>query len=172
MLAAVLFVDAPRLAPRALGLSTLVAVIVIGAVGLMLCAVFALLSAPDLALTQLLVEMVTIALMMMALNYLPKQSKQARTPFRRWRDAGISAAAGIGIFALAKFAHDPVAFVLLTGLVFFAWGEIYSLFPATTGEIVHVDGGFHAVDSSDMAFKSATRAAMQEALAKADPVMG
>ena len=79
----------------------LTALIVIGAVGLMLCAVFALLSAPDLALTQLLVEMVTIALMMMALNYLPKQSKQARTPFRRWRDAGISAAAGIGIFALA-----------------------------------------------------------------------
>ena len=41
---------------------------------------------------------------------------------------------GIGIFALAAFAHDPVAFVLLTGLVFFAWGEIYSLFPATTGD--------------------------------------
>ena len=29
---------------------------------------------------------------------------------------------------------DPVAFVMLTGLVFFAWGEIYSLFPATCGD--------------------------------------
>jgi len=38
---------------------------------------------------------------------------------------------GIGIFALAKFGSDPVAFVILSGLVFFAWGEIYSLFPAT-----------------------------------------
>jgi OFA family oxalate/formate antiporter-like MFS transporter len=38
---------------------------------------------------------------------------------------------GIGIFALAKFGGDPVAFVILSGLVFFAWGEIYSLFPAT-----------------------------------------
>ena len=38
---------------------------------------------------------------------------------------------GIGIFALAKFGTDPVAFVILSGLVFFAWGEIYSLFPAT-----------------------------------------
>jgi OFA family oxalate/formate antiporter-like MFS transporter len=38
---------------------------------------------------------------------------------------------GIGIFALAKFGNDPVLFVILSGLVFFAWGEIYSLFPAT-----------------------------------------
>jgi MFS transporter, OFA family, oxalate/formate antiporter len=38
---------------------------------------------------------------------------------------------GIGILALAKFGTDPVSFVILSGLVFFAWGEIYSLFPAT-----------------------------------------
>jgi OFA family oxalate/formate antiporter-like MFS transporter len=38
---------------------------------------------------------------------------------------------GLGIFALAKMGESPVAFVLLTGLVFFAWGEIFSLFPAT-----------------------------------------
>ena len=37
----------------------------------------------------------------------------------------------VGIVALAQFGHDPVLFVLLTGLVFFAWGEIYSLFPST-----------------------------------------
>ena len=30
--------------------------------------------------------------------------------------------------------HDPVLFVLLTGLVFFAWGEIYSLFPSTCAD--------------------------------------
>jgi len=38
---------------------------------------------------------------------------------------------GLGIFALYKFGSDPVFFVILSGLVFFAWGEIYSLFPAT-----------------------------------------
>ena len=38
---------------------------------------------------------------------------------------------GIGIIALANLGTNPVAFVLLSGLVFFAWGEIYSLFPAT-----------------------------------------
>ncbi|MFI4987595.1 MAG: oxalate/formate MFS antiporter [Alphaproteobacteria bacterium] len=38
---------------------------------------------------------------------------------------------GIGIFALYFFGKDPLAFVLLSGIVFFAWGEIYSLFPST-----------------------------------------
>lgn len=38
---------------------------------------------------------------------------------------------GIGIYALYKLGHDPVWFVLLSGFVFFAWGEIYSLFPST-----------------------------------------
>jgi MFS transporter, OFA family, oxalate/formate antiporter len=42
---------------------------------------------------------------------------------------------GIGIFALLYFASNPVLFVILSGLVFFAWGEIYSLFPATCTDI-------------------------------------
>ena len=41
---------------------------------------------------------------------------------------------GVGIYALAQMGQHPLAFVLLTGLVFFAWGEIYSLFPATCGD--------------------------------------
>jgi MFS transporter, OFA family, oxalate/formate antiporter len=41
---------------------------------------------------------------------------------------------GVGIYALSAFGQDPVLFVILTGLVFFAWGEIYSLFPATCGD--------------------------------------
>jgi OFA family oxalate/formate antiporter-like MFS transporter len=41
---------------------------------------------------------------------------------------------GVGILMLNRFGRDPVAFVLLTGFVFFAWGEIYSLFPATCGD--------------------------------------
>jgi len=39
-----------------------------------------------------------------------------------------------GIVMLSKYGHSPVAFVVLTGIVFFAWGEIYSLFPATCGD--------------------------------------
>src|SRR5262245_56211712 len=42
---------------------------------------------------------------------------------------------GIGIYALLSFANNPLMFVILSGLVFFAWGEIYSLFPATCTDI-------------------------------------
>jgi OFA family oxalate/formate antiporter-like MFS transporter len=44
-------------------------------------------------------------------------------------------AEGIGIYALFYLAGNPVVFVLLSGVVFFAWGEIYSLFPATCTDI-------------------------------------
>ena len=39
-----------------------------------------------------------------------------------------------GILALYHYGHNPVLFVVLTGLVFFAWGEIYSLFPSTCAD--------------------------------------
>jgi len=42
---------------------------------------------------------------------------------------------GIGIYALLLFANSPILFVLLSGLVFFAWGEIFALFPATCTDI-------------------------------------
>src|SRR5262249_55440369 len=42
---------------------------------------------------------------------------------------------GIGIYALLLVASHPVLFVILSGVVFFAWGEIYSLFPATCTDI-------------------------------------
>jgi OFA family oxalate/formate antiporter-like MFS transporter len=42
---------------------------------------------------------------------------------------------GIGIWLLAALGKDPILFVLLTGLVFFAWGEIYCLFPALCADL-------------------------------------
>src|SRR6185437_2005590 len=41
----------------------------------------------------------------------------------------------IGIWALSAFGQDPVMFVILSGVVFFAWGEIYSLFPSTCTDV-------------------------------------
>jgi OFA family oxalate/formate antiporter-like MFS transporter len=41
----------------------------------------------------------------------------------------------VGIWMLGMFGHDPVHFVILSGLVFFAWGEIYSLFPSTCTDV-------------------------------------
>lgn len=42
---------------------------------------------------------------------------------------------GIFIFLWMNLTTNPVAFVILTGLVFFSWGEIFSLFPATVGDL-------------------------------------
>jgi len=42
---------------------------------------------------------------------------------------------GAGILLLLRYLGNPTLFVILSGLVFFAWGEIYSLFPATCADI-------------------------------------
>jgi MFS transporter, OFA family, oxalate/formate antiporter len=41
---------------------------------------------------------------------------------------------GFSIYALIAVAADPTLFVLLAGLVFFAWGEIFALFPSTCAD--------------------------------------
>jgi len=41
---------------------------------------------------------------------------------------------GAAILLLSAFGQDPVLFVLFSAFVFFAWGEIYSLFPATNAD--------------------------------------
>ena len=40
----------------------------------------------------------------------------------------------LGILALGRYGGNPLAFVVLSGIVFFAWGEVYSLFSATAGD--------------------------------------
>ncbi|WP_455172148.1 oxalate/formate MFS antiporter [Azospirillum largimobile] len=41
---------------------------------------------------------------------------------------------GLGIIMLSKFGHDPMMFLILSGMVFLAWGEVYSLFSATSAD--------------------------------------
>ena len=43
-------------------------------------------------------------------------------------------AEGIGILYLDRYGRNPVLFVILAGLVFFAWGNIFSIFPALTSD--------------------------------------
>jgi multicomponent K+:H+ antiporter subunit A len=79
------------------------ALLMLGAVGLVVSLAFVHFSAPDLALTQLLVEMATILLMMLALHWLPERSAPAAADgaWQRGRDAVIALAAGAGVAALA-----------------------------------------------------------------------
>jgi OFA family oxalate/formate antiporter-like MFS transporter len=41
----------------------------------------------------------------------------------------------IAVYALLQLINRPVWFVALSGLCFFAWGNIFSLFPAITGDL-------------------------------------
>ncbi|ANJ66733.1 monovalent cation/H+ antiporter subunit A [Halothiobacillus diazotrophicus] len=76
-------------------------------VGLGVALLFVRYSAPDLALTQLSVEVITIVLMLLALRYLPARGTSERGP-RQYRDIGIAALAGIGatILTYAVMSRD------------------------------------------------------------------
>jgi multicomponent K+:H+ antiporter subunit A len=78
-----------------------VALVTIGVVGLVVSLIFIKFSAPDLALTQLSVEVVTIVLLLLALYFLPQQAAPEREPARAWRDGAIALLAGGGTAALA-----------------------------------------------------------------------
>jgi multicomponent K+:H+ antiporter subunit A len=79
----------------------LVALLLIGAVGLVVAWIFVYLSAPDLALTQLLVELVTVILMMLALRWLPQASPPEISAARRFVHLAVSLAAGAGVALIA-----------------------------------------------------------------------
>jgi multicomponent K+:H+ antiporter subunit A len=70
------------------------ALILISVVGLVVSLAFVHLSAPDLALTQISVEVVTIVLLLLALHLLPERSPHEESRFVLGRDAVISVAAG------------------------------------------------------------------------------
>ncbi|MBD3670023.1 MAG: monovalent cation/H+ antiporter subunit A [Gammaproteobacteria bacterium] len=77
------------------------ALILIGVVGLVVSLIFVKFSGPDLALTQLSVEVVTIVLLLLALYFLP-QSHSAESPrWRRARDLVVALLAGTGAALLS-----------------------------------------------------------------------
>lgn len=73
------------------------AVLISGAVGLVVTLVFVTLSAPDLALTQITVDVVTTVLLLMSLSLLPQLTPYESSVSRRWRDALIAIGGGLGI---------------------------------------------------------------------------
>jgi multicomponent K+:H+ antiporter subunit A len=76
------------------------ALIMLSVVGLVTALAFIKFSAPDLALTQLSVEVVTIVLLLLALYFLPQRSPRESGRARRMRDLVLAVAAGLGTGAI------------------------------------------------------------------------
>ena len=90
----------------------LAALTLLGGAGLCVCLTFLWFSAPDLALTQIVVEIVTTILILLGLRWLPRRDESLRVPtlaeerrtqLRRWRDLALALSAGAGM-ALLSFA--------------------------------------------------------------------
>lgn len=81
--------------------SKIAVITLLGTVGLSVVLFFVIYAAPDLALTQLLVEIFTLTIFVFALNKLPK-IKKISTPYVRARDAAISVFAGF-VFAYVTY---------------------------------------------------------------------
>ena len=90
-----------------------VSLLMISVVGLMVSVAFTRFSAPDLALTQLTVEVVTIVLLMLALFFLPQHSPRESSSARVLRDLGISTGLGVVVgsicYALLTRPFDSIS---------------------------------------------------------------
>jgi len=90
------------------------ALIYISVIGLVIALAFVRFSAPDLALTQISVEVVTILLLLLALNLLPKRPRLLSSPTRRMRDTVLAVLGGLGVGGaawamLTRNANDPIS---------------------------------------------------------------
>jgi len=93
------------------------AVVLVGVVGLVTSLSFVSLSAPDLALTQLSVELVSTVLLLMGLALLPNHTPRESSTGTRVRDAAIALAGGAGVAWIAWVMmtrdHSSIAWYFL-----------------------------------------------------------
>ena len=98
-----------------------VALVFLGVVGLVVALAFVKFSAPDLALTQLTVEVVTIVLLLLALYFLPQLSPAESRPARRARDLALALIAGGGAgllsWAVLTRPYQPISDYFLANSV-------------------------------------------------------
>jgi multicomponent K+:H+ antiporter subunit A len=138
------------------------AVLLVGGVGLVTSLCFLAFSAPDLALTQISVDIVTTVLLLMSLSLLPQLTPYESSRTRRWRDAviAISCGSGIGWLAWLVLTRDHsslswfyiqesipkgggsnvVNVILVDFRGFDTFGEICVLGIAAIGALVLMDG--------------------------------
>ena len=99
----------------------IVSLIVIGVVGLVIALTFIKFSAPDLALTQISVEIVTIILLLLALYFLPQKTPKEIGKLRILRDMGLAIFSGVGVtlFTMMVLSRefDPISYYFLNNSV-------------------------------------------------------
>ncbi|MGY8832751.1 MAG: hydrogen gas-evolving membrane-bound hydrogenase subunit E, partial [Pseudomonadales bacterium] len=99
----------------------LVSLLMLSVVGLMVALAFARYSAPDLALTQLSVEVVTIILLMLALFFLPAQTRIESSSLRGLRDFTLAVGSGLMVamlvFAVLTRPYDSISAFFLENSV-------------------------------------------------------
>ena len=139
-----------------------VAVVLTGAVGLVASLTFLAFSAPDLAMTQISVDVVSTVLLLMGLALLPQVAKAESAPWRRWRDGALAVAGGGGIawitwlvltrdfssiswFFIEKSVPEGggtnmVNVILVDFRGYDTWGEITVLGIAAVGVLALLDG--------------------------------
>jgi len=143
--------------------SRVVAVAVMGVVGLMVSLLFVRFSGPDIAMTQLLVEFATIMLILLALFFLPWRSPLESSGVRRVRDAVTALLAGAGVGALSYALLTRIAeakpggggtnivnVILVDFRGFDTLGEITVLGIAAVGIYVMLSNASVRVPSADM----------------------
>lgn len=138
------------------------AVLLVGGVGVVTAMCFISLSAPDLALTQISVDIVTTVLLLMSLSLLPQLTPYESNRTRRWRDAIIAITGGAGVAWLAWLVmtrdHSSLSWfyiqeslpkgggsnvvnvILVDFRGFDTFGEICVLGIAAIGALVMMDG--------------------------------
>lgn len=86
------------------------AIISIGVVGVTVTLFFVFFSAPDLALTQLLIEVLTVVILVLVFYKIPPHSHRPLARVTLWRNALVSCAVGVlGFFLVLLVAGDPYA---------------------------------------------------------------
>ena len=102
-------------------------VVLVGVVGLVTSLTFVSLSAPDLALTQLAVELVSTVLLLMGLALLPQYSPIESSVARRWRDGVLAVAGGAGVAWIAWLMmtreHSSIAWYFLQNSISLGGGS-------------------------------------------------
>jgi multicomponent Na+:H+ antiporter subunit A len=107
--------------------SRLAAAMALGAVGYGIAMIYVIYSAPDLAITQILVETLTVIIFVLVVYRLPRFLKMSSTP-ARIRDAVISLGAGAVVTALVWKAglvqiHTPISSYFLDNSLLKAYGQ-------------------------------------------------